>query len=177
MRGIGGSRLRGMAPAAPGIFVALHRATFELCSFLSSLGKKETNQRKKPPAGQNLPVLRALFCSAVNAFAVRADSYSVICPGVPLTAARRKRAPSVCRAFRARHRQILHSRLYLPLLCFRCDCFCVFTNARHRAHGGATFMIFPMSFFTALWRYRLIPLRGMAPAAPIPFSRSAQSYI
>ena len=105
------SRMRGMAltldPACAGwrlrrrcIFAALHRATFVLCSFLSSLGKKETNQRKKPPAGQNLPVLRALFCSAVNAFVVRADTYSNIYPSVPLTTARRKRAPSVWRAYR-----------------------------------------------------------------------------
>ena len=48
----------GWRLAAPGIFVALHRATFVLCSFLSSLGKKETNQRKKPPTSRNLPELR-----------------------------------------------------------------------------------------------------------------------
>ena len=63
------SRMRGMAltldPACTGwrlrrrcIFAALHRATFVLCSFLSSLGKKETNQRKKPPTEINLPEFR-----------------------------------------------------------------------------------------------------------------------
>ena len=57
-------------------------------------------KEKKAPAGQNLPVLRALFCSAVNAFPARADTYSDIYPSVPLTAARRKRAPSAWRAYR-----------------------------------------------------------------------------
>ena len=51
-------------------------------------------------------------------------------------------APSALRAFKARNRQISNGRLYLPLLCFRCDCFRVFTYARPRAHGGATFLFF-----------------------------------
>ena len=92
--------LRGMAPAAPRLYCRSAQSDLRVCSFLSSLGKKETNQRKKPPAGQNLPVLRALFCSAVNAFAVRDNTYLDINPSVPLTAARRKRAPSVWRAYR-----------------------------------------------------------------------------
>ena len=62
--------------------------------------EKKRSKEKKAPAGRNLPRRWALFCSAVNAFAVRADSYSDIHPGVPLTAARRKRAPSVWRAYR-----------------------------------------------------------------------------
>ena len=57
-------------------------------------------KEKKAPAGQNLPRRWALFCSAVNAFAVRADTYFDINPSVPLTAARRKRAPSAWRAYR-----------------------------------------------------------------------------
>ena len=59
-------------------------------------------------------------------------------------------APSALRAFMARNRQISNGRLYLPLLYFRCNCFRVFTNVRHRAHAGATFLfLFLIRFFTA----------------------------
>ena len=47
-------------------------------------------------------------------------------------------APSALRAFMARNRQISNGRLYLPILSDRCNYFCVFTYARHRAHAGAT---------------------------------------
>ena len=50
-----------------------------------------------------------------------------------------KESPTPGEPTEARHRQILHSRLYLPLLCFWCDCFRVFTTACNRAHGGAIF--------------------------------------
>ena len=47
-----------MAPAAPILFSRSAQSDLRVCSFLSSLGKKETNQRKKPPPEINLPEFR-----------------------------------------------------------------------------------------------------------------------
>ena len=96
-------------------------------------------------------------------------------------------APYALRASSARNRQISNGRLYLPLLYFRCNCFRVFTNARHRAHSGATFMIlFSCEFFhspdSILCRLRRRGAKGadynkMPPAStaksryPLPVSR------
>ena len=41
-----------------GLFRCSAQSDLRVCSFLSSLGKKETNQRKKPPTSRNLPELR-----------------------------------------------------------------------------------------------------------------------
>ena len=81
--------------------------------------EKKRSKEKKAPAGQNLPVLRALFCSAVNAFAVRADTYSrtyILAYHLRLRDAKERPPPGEPTG--ARHRQILHSRVYLPMLCF-----------------------------------------------------------
>ena len=92
----------------------------------------------------------AVGCSAVNAIAVRADSYSDYILAYHLRLRDASARPVACRAFRARNRQISNGRLYLPLLCFLCDNFSVFTYARHRAHAGATFLfLFLIRFFTA----------------------------
>ena len=89
--------------------------------------------------------------------------------------------PSTCRAFKARHRQIYNGRLYLPLLYFQCDCFRVFTNARHRAHAGATFFVFYFSYVFSQPQSRLSRLsfarrltavsRSYAPKTPVRLRR------
>ena len=90
-------------------------------------------------------------------------------------------APYACRASRARHRQISNGRLYLPLLCFCCDCFRVFANARHRAHAGATFFVFYFSYVFSQPQSRLSRLsfarrltavsRSYAPKTPVRLRR------
>ena len=93
--------LRGIGACGAEAFKLLCTELLKRSSFLFfPAEEKKRSKEKKAPEEQNLPVLRALFCSAVNAFAVRADSYSNIHPSVPLTAARRKRAPSAWRAYR-----------------------------------------------------------------------------
>ena len=70
--------------------------------------------------------------------------------------------PGASRAFKARHWQIYNGRLYLPLLYFRCNCFRVFTNARHRAHAGATYRCAVNKFF--LMSSRTLPPLTRSPS-------------
>ena len=71
-------------------------------------------------------------------------------------------APYAYRASRARHRQISNGRLYLPLLYFRFNCFRIFTNARHRAHAGATCRCAVNKFF--LMSSRTLPPLTRSPS-------------
>ena len=84
----------GMAPAGAEAFSSLciERHLSYVHFFLPWGRKKRTKERSHRPVEICLSS-GAVGCSAVNAFAVRADSYSDIYPSVPLTAARRIRPP------------------------------------------------------------------------------------
>ena len=75
--------------------------------------ERERNKRKKTPPGQNSPVFRGRRRSALNAYVAAGAKRLFHDAFLPLKAARRVGAPSICRSFRSRHRRILHRRASL----------------------------------------------------------------